>query len=226
MAIVNVNYSWLSLRMWDLLSFNQDPESFEPNLDPTVCILSPILVFERSKKTNGSKSHKKDCWLCLGLTPSLTNGTRAATRAGSLDGWRSQHITTLLIRFRFHVKNSSVLLRLTDPNRPGGGHPVWSTCSPSSLSRTWAPWSSRPSAGLSLGPPGREMVNGGGRLIKWKWQQQKLWWFMVMDDERLWKMYKRRARSREPGTLGSTQVPASPPPRKALAIGIATTLGR
>ena len=134
-------------------------------------------------------------------------------------------------RFRFHIKNSFVRLRLTDPNRPGGGHSVWSTCSPSSLSRTWAPWSSRPSAGLPLGPPGRRassvwMVNGGGRLIRWKWQQQKLWWFMVMDDERLWKMYKRRARSREPGTLGSTQAPASPPPRRALAIGIATTLGR
>ena len=149
-------------------------------------------------------------------------------------GWMTvsaHHITTLLIRFRLHVKNSFVRLRLTDPNRPGGGHSVWSTCSPSSLSRTWAPWSSRPSAGLPLGPPGRRassvwMVNGGGRLIRWKWKQQKIWWFMVMDEKRLWKMYKRRARSREPGTLGSTQAPASPPPRRALAIGIATTLGR
>ena len=128
-------------------------------------------------------------------------------------------------RFRFHIKNSC-LSEVDWSFRPGGGHSVWSTCSPSSLSRTWAPWSSRPSAGLPLGPPGREMVNGGGRLIRWKWQQQKIWWFMVMDEERLWKMYKRRARSREPGTLGSTQAPASPPPRRALAIGIATTLGR
>ena len=104
-------------------------------------------------------------------------------------GWMTvsaHHITTLLIRFRLHVKNSFVRLRLTDPNRPGGGHPVWSTCSPSSLSRTWAPWSSRPSAGLPLGPPGRRassvwMVNGGGRLIRWNDKNKKyddLWWWM------------------------------------------------
>ena len=89
------------------------------------------------------------------LTRSLTNGTRAATRAGNPDGWRS-HITTITTVINFIKSNIILLFAIfTTLEHVGGRHSFWSTgCTPCFPRQTpSSPGGS--SARLPLGSPGR-----------------------------------------------------------------------